>query len=47
MRDNETIERKATGCGVTLLITILAIVVGLAAAIIFVLFNIGAWIGGH
>lgn len=45
--DNESFERKATGCGATILITVLTLVVGLFAAIIFVLFNIGAWIGGQ
>jgi ABC-type amino acid transport system permease subunit len=47
MTNDNDLERKATGCGVTLLITILALIVGLASAIIFVLFNIGAWIGGQ
>lgn len=48
MNDKDSdIERKAAGCGVTILITVLALVIGLAAAVIFVLFNIGAWIGGQ
>lgn len=47
MTNDNDLERKSTGCGVTLLITILTLIVGLAAAVIFVLFNIGAWIGGQ
>lgn len=47
MTNDKNLERKATGCGVTLLITVLALVIGLVSAIIFVLFNIGAWIGGQ
>lgn len=48
MTDNEAqTDRKLNGCGVTALGVILAIVLGLAAGVIYTLFMIGAWIGGQ
>lgn len=38
---------KVAGCGMTILLVIGLGALGLAAAVIFVLFNIGAWIGGQ
>lgn len=47
-KDNEPNDAaKLAGCGVTILIVIGLGALGLAAAVIFVLFNIGAWIGGQ
>lgn len=46
--DNESkVERQVAGCGMTILLVIALGALGLAAAVIFVLFNIGAWIGGQ
>lgn len=46
MTDNEEQpRRKLGGCGVTTLGVILAIVLGIAAGVIYTLFMIGSWIG--
>lgn len=48
MRDNETDDSaKLAGCGLTVLVVIALITLGLAAAVIFVLFMFGSWIGGQ
>lgn len=48
MRDNETDDAvKLAGCGMTVLVMIALIALGLAAAVIFVLFMFGSWIGGQ
>lgn len=48
MRDNETDDAvKLAGCGMSVLIVIALIALGLAAAVIFVLFMFGSWIGGQ
>ena len=46
MTDNEEQpRRKLGGCGVTVLGVILAIVLGIAAGVIYTLFMIGSWVG--
>lgn len=35
------------GCGMTVLFTVLLVVLGLAAGVIFVLFMFGSWLGGQ
>lgn len=48
MRDNETDDAvKLAGCGMTVIVVIALIALGLAAAVIFVLFMFGSWIGGQ
>jgi hypothetical protein len=44
---DEGTKAKLNGCGWVALTAGGLIVLGLAAAVIFVLFNIGAWIGGQ
>jgi len=44
----DTNERpRLNGCGMTVLFTVLSIVLGLAAGVIFVLFMFGSWLGGQ
>jgi len=46
--DNESAPvRKLNGCGIVAMVTIGLIVLSFAAAVIFVLFNFGSWIGGQ
>jgi hypothetical protein len=40
-------DRKLNGCGWVAITTIGLIVLGIAAAVIFVLFMFGSWIGGQ
>lgn len=48
MRDKETDDAaKLAGCGVTILVLAGLLISGITLAIIYVLFNIGAWIGGQ
>lgn len=47
MNDNDSdLERKAAGCGVTILITAAVVIVAIVAAVIFVLVMFGSFLGG-
>lgn len=45
--NEEQPKAKLNGCGVTAVGVILAIVLGVAAGVIYTLFMIGSWIGGQ
>lgn len=48
MRDNETdTNNKVAGCGLTVIAVLALIGLSLAAAVIFVLFMFGSWLGGQ
>lgn len=48
MKDNESDDSaKLAGCGLTILSIVGLLVLAVVAAVVYVLFNIGTWIGGQ
>jgi hypothetical protein len=43
----DSTDRKLAGCGMSILITGALVILGIAAAVIFVLIMFGSWIGGQ
>jgi hypothetical protein len=47
MTDNGSKSPRLNGCGWAALVVIVPLVLAFAAAILFILFNFGAWLGGQ